>query len=339
MAEVVTKARAARNLLYRLEILAFWFVVAPLVARLPARLAYGTACRRGDWVFRHRPEVTAVIVRNLHLAFGETLSPAEAERVARELCRAGACEVIDIMRLRSGTRPLKKLVEIRGREHLEAAIAAGNGAILCTAHFGSFESAFSLIHASGFPVTAIGRWWWDYESGVSSATRRFWRFAYGRRILRYRQRPNIEPWSGEIMSGVRAATTLRRNEVLAICSDAGPLESDQSRTVKVPFLGQEATLLPGVITLARVTRAPVLMTFVYRSADYRHQVLEISSPLSLAGDPATAFARCAAAMDAAIRSQPAQWGYWTEPNGLTGLGLVAQAPSDDTDAVAWQSAS
>ena len=80
------------------------------------------------------------------------------------------------MRLRGRARALGKLVEIRGREHLDAALAAGKGAILCSAHFGSYDSAFSLLHASGFPVTSIGRWWWNYTPGVTPAVRRFWDF-------------------------------------------------------------------------------------------------------------------------------------------------------------------
>ena len=326
-AELMIETNTSRTLLRRLEIFAYW-LVAPLVARLPSKLAYGIACRRGDWIFRHWPEGPAMITRNLRQILGETLSPAEAERVAREALRAGSCDVIDIMRLRSRTRPLRKLVEIRGREHLEAAIVEGKGAILCTAHFGSYDTAFSLIHADGFPVTAIGHWWWDFSPGISPVVRRFWDFAHGRRLLRYRQRPNIEPWTDGIMSAMQAVTVLRRNEVVTICSDAYPLKSDQLRAVKVPFLGREAMFLPGVIRLARQSGAPILMMFTYRSEDYRHQVVEISPPLPVDGEPDMAFRRCAAAMEAAIRTKPSLWHFFGETDaGLSQLGLIPAAPS------------
>ena len=67
------------------------------------------------------------------------------------------------MRLRGPARFLARLVEIRGREHLQAALAGGRGAILCTAHYGSHQSAFSLLHASGIPLTTMGRWDWKYD--------------------------------------------------------------------------------------------------------------------------------------------------------------------------------
>jgi KDO2-lipid IV(A) lauroyltransferase len=310
-------------------------MIAWLTALLPARLAYWVACRRADWSTRRRPEGPAIIKRNLLQVFGETLSPAEAERLAREFNRAESCELIDIMRLRNRTpRPLGKLVEFRGREHLEAAMAEGKGAILCTAHVGSYASAFSLIHASGIPVTSIGRWWWNYDPAASPAVRRLWDFAYARRLLRYRQGPNIEPWTGRIASGVQAVRTLRRNEVVTILSDAPPLASDESRVVKVPFFGREGTFLPGVIHLARSSGAPVLMMSVVRSPDYRHQVVEISPPLSLEGEPQEALARCAAAMEATIRSNPALWLHWSETDFLADLGLIPRASSPRSAVVA-----
>jgi lauroyl/myristoyl acyltransferase len=158
--------------------------------------------------------------------------------------------------------------------------------------------------------------------------RRFWDFAYARRLLRYRQGPNIEPWTGRLASGVQAVRTLRRNEVVTILADAPPLASDESRVVKVPFLGGDATLLPGVIHLARSSGAPVLMVSVYRSPDYRHQVVEISPPLSLEGELEEAFARCAAAMEATIRTNPALWLHWSDPEALTSLGWAVPRFSD-----------
>jgi lauroyl/myristoyl acyltransferase len=327
------------KLLRRAESLAYWLVVAPLVAYLPAGLAYGVACWRGDWTSRYWPGKRAEIVRDLRQVLGDELTVEEAERLARDLFRFGSCEVIDIMRLRGRARPLRRLVEIRGRENLEAALADGKGVLLCTAHYGSFVSALSVLHASGFPLTNIGRWWWKYETGVSSAERRFWDFAYARRVLRHRQRPSIEPWPGRVQVAVQAADALRANEIVALSGDAAPLPVEQVRAVEVPFLGQQVRLVPGVVGLARLTGAPVLMAFVHRSADYRHQVLEISPPVPMDGEIAAAFGRCAAAMDAAIRTSPAHWYYWFETDVLATLGLLPSAPPNGMAAVSGEAAS
>jgi lauroyl/myristoyl acyltransferase len=316
----------AERLLRNVDGVAYWLVVAPLAARLPASLAYCVACWRGDWGFRYRAGKRSEIVHNLRRVLGDELGPEEPERAAREFFRMISCEVIDVMRLRGRARSLGKLVEIRGREHLDAALAGGKGAILCSAHFGSFDSCCSLLHASGFPLTTIGRWDWKYTPGLSSAERRFWDFACARRVLRHRQRPMIEPWPGRVQVAVQAAAALRANEVVTICSDAPPPDADRTRAVDVAFLGRQARLLPGVVTLARLSGAPVLMVFMHRLADYRHQVLEISPPVPMQGETATAFGPCVAAMDAAIRTSPAHWVYWANTDDLARL-LPAALPT------------
>ena len=317
-------AKAGR-LLRAAEAIAYWLAVAPLLALLPAGLAYRAACWRADWSYRSWPEKRGEVVGNLRRVLGEELSQQEAERLARAVFRTRSCEVIDLMRLRGRGRSLGKLIEVRGREHLDAALAAGKGVILCGAHFGSYDCAYSLLNADGVPVTSIGRWWWNYPPGGSPAVRRMWDFVFARRVHRYRQRPNIEPWPGRMQVAVQAATVLRGNEVLTIASEAPPLDAELSRTIEVPFLGRQARFLPGVVTLARLTGAPVLMVFVHRLPDYRHQVLEISAPVPMDGETATAFERCAVAIDAAIRAHPAEWDFWFEPDDLTRLGLLRDA--------------
>ena len=311
----------AERLLRSAEGVAYWAAAAPALARLPAAVGYRMACRRGDWLFRRQAGKRIELARNLRLVLGDELSPAAAQQVTRDWFRLASCEAVDVMRLRHRARPLRRLVEIRGREHLEAALAAGKGAILCSAHFGSYDSGFSALHASGFPVTTIGRWQHKYTASLSSAERRFWDRVYARPVQRHRQRPNIEPWPGRFEVAALAAAALRANEVVTISIDAPPLDSDRARAVEVPFLGRRARLLPGVVTLAQMTGAPVLTGFLYRAADYRHQVLEISAPVPVGGETATAFRRCAAEVSAAIQRSPAHWAYWASTADLANLGL------------------
>jgi KDO2-lipid IV(A) lauroyltransferase len=277
---------------------------------------------RADWSFRSWPEKRGEVVRNLRQVLGQELGQQEAERLARDIFRIRSCEVIDLMRLRGRATALGKLVEIRGREHLDAALAGGKGAILCGAHFGSYDCAFSLLHGDASPVTSIGRWWWNYPPDASSLVRRMWDYVFARRVHRHRQRPNIEPWPGRMQVAVQAAAALRANGVLTICSEAPPLDAELNRTIEVPFLGRKARFVPGVVTLAQLTGAPVLMVSVHRLADYRHQVLEISPPVPLDGGTTAAFERCAAALDATIRAHPAEWDFWFVPDDLARLGLL-----------------
>jgi KDO2-lipid IV(A) lauroyltransferase len=317
----MSESRAER-LLRSAEGVAYWAAVAPAAACLPAGLGYRIACRRGDWEFRYRHGKRAELIRNLRELLGDELSPDAVQQLARDWFRFASCEAIDVMRLRQQAGPLRRLVEIRGREHLDAALAKGKGAVLCSAHFGSYDCCFSLLGASGFAVTTIGRWQHNYTTGMSSAERRFWDVVYARRLRRHRHRPNIEPWAGRVAVAAQAAAILRANEVVTIAIDAPPLDSDLARTVEVPFLARQARFLPGAITLAQLTGAPLLMCFMHRAADYRHQVLEISEPVPVEGDMATAFARCAAEVSTAIRRSPAHWNYCASRADLANLGLI-----------------
>jgi len=312
--------------------LAYWAAIAPLAAMLPAGLSYRVACAWGDLTYRLLPDRPAELehLRRLREALGAELIPEDVETFARDFWRFRACEVMDLMKLRGRARPLAKLVELRGIEHLEQALEQGRGAILCSAHFGSYLGAFSLIHTSGFPLTNIGRWDWNYHrSELSAFERRFWDLAYARRVLRHRQQPNLEPWQGRNQVAVQAAAALHRNEVVTLCSDPAPIAADRARAVEAPFLGRRATLVPGVVTLAELTGAPLLMAFCHRLDDYRHQVLEISPPIPIDGDADAAFERCVAAMDAAIRAHPREWYFWFQRDELEGLGLLpAGNPSD-----------
>jgi Kdo2-lipid IVA lauroyltransferase/acyltransferase len=323
------RARSA-PLLRNLERAAY-LTAAPVLARLPAVLGYRMACWRGDWLYRRQAGKRAELERNLRLVLGNELSPATAKQVMRDWFRLTCCEAVDVRRLRRGARPLRRLVEVRGRGHLEAALAGGKGAILCSAHFGSYLSAFSVLHTSGFPVTTIGRWWYNYDASISSAERRIWDL-HLRQVRRHRQRPNIEPWPGRPQVAVLAAAALRANEVVTICIDAPPLVSDRARAIEVPFLGHQARLLPGAVVLAQLTGAPLLMCFMYRGADYRHQVLEISAPVAADGEAATAFERCAAEVSAAIQNSPAHWNFWARSGDLADLGLIP--PQRDTSPAA-----
>jgi Kdo2-lipid IVA lauroyltransferase/acyltransferase len=299
------------------------------VAFLPAPLAYKVACLRGDWRYRLDTYAREGIMRGLKEVLGDQLSPAERARVTRNYFRLRACEAVDMARLAGRGLALARLVEIRGLEHIEAALAAGKGAILASAHFGSLDSCFSLIGALGFPITVIGRWPSRFGRPIE---RFFFQLFIQKPVEHHRRRPNIQPRE-QLDTAVQAAAILRKNELIGICLDAPVLAASRRRAVSIDFLNGQALLLPGATTIAQLTGAPVLMTFMRRSPDWRHQVLEISPPVPLDGDTITAFRRCVAVMEAAIRQDPAHWNFWYGLSDLVKLGLLSEQTLQAPDVV------
>jgi lauroyl/myristoyl acyltransferase len=295
-------------------------LMRPLIAFLPAPLAYGVACLRGDWRYRLDTYAREGIMCALTDVLGDQLNPAERARVTRNYFRLRSCEAVDMVRLAGRGRALARLVEIRGLEHIEAALAAGKGAILCSAHFGSFDSCFSLIGAHGFPITVIGRWPYKFGRPIE---RFFFQLLIRKPVEHHRHRPNIQP-RGQFDTAVQAAAILRQNELIGICLDPPVLAADRRRAVPMDFLNGQALLLPGAIMIAQLTGTPVMMTFMRREADWRHQVLEISPPMPLDGDTVTAFRCCLAVVEAAIRQDPSYWSLWYPLSNLVKLGLLPE---------------
>jgi len=290
------------------------------MAFLLAPLAYRLACLRGDWRYWRETNTREAIMLGLKEVLGDQLNQAERAQVTRKYFRLRACEAIDQTRLAGRGRALARLVEIRGLEHIEAALAAGRGAIIATMHVGSYVSCFSLIGAHGFPITLIGRRQSKFDRPIE---RFFFQRFMQKPLERHRHRPNIEP-RGQFDTAFQAAAILRKNELIGICLDAIVLPANRERAVSMDFLNRQAMLLPGAITIAQFTGAPVLMTFMRRAVDWRHQILEISPPMPLDGDTMTTFRRCLAEGEAAIRQDPASWIYWHSPHDLVRLGLLPE---------------
>lgn len=333
-----------------LEELLYRLFIVPLVAFLPAPLAYGVACLRADWRYQHDALMRERIMHNLKEFFGSRLSREECACITRNFFRRRSCEVIDVMRLAGSGQALARLVEIRGLEHMEAALASGKGAMLCSAHFGSFAAAFSLLGVCGFPVTVVGNWRSTEYPSMSKVKRFLWRLSYEKPVARHRRRPNIEPMKERLRSAIRIAEVLRSNDLIAIPIDApytfaqpstmpissndlsaipidaAALPADRSRavrrTVRVDFLGQQILLVPGSVEIAQLTGSAVLMAIVHRSADWRHQVLEISPPVPLDGDALTVFKRCVKILEGPIDQNPAYWDWWGNRQNLVDLGVL-----------------
>lgn len=285
-----------------LEEVIYSTIIVPLIAFLPAFMAYGIACFRGDLLYHWDSAKREVIIQNLEFVLGTQLSSKVRIRVARDYFRVLSCEGIDIVRLRLNGKA-NAFVEIRGLENLKEALAKGRGAILCGAHFGALVSfTCSFLGARGFPITLMRR-----NGGI---VRNAWltHLNIASRLADHYLKGIVQPKLG---SAVQVAKILQQNEVIAIIIDTLPIvRSHPSQAVLVDFLNGKAYLFPGVTTIAKFTGAPILMNFARRSPDWRHQVIEISPPIMMDGDTRTIFARCVTAVDAAIRRDPSHWRPW-----------------------------
>ncbi len=131
--------------------------VSRLVARLPRRasLALGRGLGRlwGDLDARH----VALAAANLRRAFPHW-DEGRAWRTARGVYAHFGTVLIDLLWMDGrGRDAVMPLVEVEGRQHVEAALAPGRGALLVSGHIGNWE-LHGLAHGWLFgPIGVIAR--------------------------------------------------------------------------------------------------------------------------------------------------------------------------------------
>jgi lauroyl/myristoyl acyltransferase len=128
---------------------------------------------------------------------------------------------------------------------------------------------------------------------------------------------------GRYSVAVEAARLLRKNEIVGSQLEAPVTGSNYDRAIRFDFLGEKLVLLPGITTIAQLTGAPILVMLMHRSSDWRHQLLEISPPIPLNGDPITAFKRCLTIVEKAVGENPAYWRFLNLAK-LARLGFIEQ---------------
>lgn len=124
-----------------------------LSGHLPAGVLRGAARLVGHVAWSMAPGRRHVIATNMeYLVADPTARAQRGHRVLPNMLEAAT----DLWRLPSLDGPgLDRLVDARGLEHLDAAVAEGQGVILATAHLGPYELAGAWLAHRGYAVHAM----------------------------------------------------------------------------------------------------------------------------------------------------------------------------------------
>jgi KDO2-lipid IV(A) lauroyltransferase len=139
-----------------LEAWAAWFVGVAL-RFLPRRLALALGAVAGRLLAAADRRHVAIAVDNLRRAFPDW-DKARRLRTARGVYAHFGRMLFDILWLQGRSREtILSLVDVVGRAHVEAAMAAGRGAVLCAAHVGNWE-VHGIAHGLLFgPIGVVAR--------------------------------------------------------------------------------------------------------------------------------------------------------------------------------------
>jgi KDO2-lipid IV(A) lauroyltransferase len=128
-------------------------MVGPLPRRTTLALGRGVGRLLGDLDRRH----LAIAAGNLRQAFPDW-DEARALRAARGVYAHFGSVLFDILWLQRRTPDqIRSLLEVRGSEHVERAMAAGRGALMVTGHLGNWE-LHGVAHGLLFgPIHVVAR--------------------------------------------------------------------------------------------------------------------------------------------------------------------------------------
>jgi KDO2-lipid IV(A) lauroyltransferase len=269
-----------------------WIVlgIIHLSARLPVGLQLALGSGLG-WLFRilQRREVR-IARKNLEICLPE-LGPTERDALLRRHFRSIGLSVVEMgIGWFSPLEKLRKRVEIRGLEHLEAALARGNGALLVTAHFTPIEIGVCVLEDTPFTVSSLYR---PQRNAMMDAL-----------ILRGRSRFAAKQIARD---NVRMLIRLlKENEAVLYMPDQTYLGN---QSALIPFFGEPAMTNIATSKIARISGAPVLTYWFRRNPDQRSYTVEIGAPLEdfPSDDPIADTRRIVALLEEQIRKAPDQY--------------------------------
>jgi lauroyl/myristoyl acyltransferase len=244
----------------------------------------------------------AMITRHIRRA-DPTLGGMRLRRATQEAFDSYSRYFIESFRLpHLSPQQVERGMRVQGFEHVEAALAAGNGVILALPHLGGWEWA--------------GRWMVDRGLGMTVVVERleppelFEWFV----DLRAKLGMNVVPLGPS--AGREALAALKRNDVVCLLCD----RDIHRNGIPVEFFGEVTTLPAGPATLALRSGAPVLPTAVYFTDRTDGHLGVVRPPLDLArsgegfrADVAAGTRALASELEHLIRRAPHQW-HLFQPN-------------------------
>jgi lauroyl/myristoyl acyltransferase len=285
-----------------------WLTAWDLCRRLPEPVAYALGRTGGRAFYRLDAGRRQALRANLRHALGPALPPEQLERVVRRGFATYGRYWIEAFRLEDldPADIRRRLQVVEGREHLDAAVAAGRGTIFASPHLGNWDAGGAWLAASGYPATAVVERLQPPEL--------YERFAAYRRALGLELLP-LDDGSETLRGTLRA---LRDGRVVCLVSDRDLTGGG----LPVRLFGAATAMPGGPASLALRTGAALLPCAVYQDRRRGHWRAVIRPPLQqrpsgdARADVLALTQQLAEEFEALIARAPDQWHvlshYWRQ---------------------------
>lgn len=283
------KNKAVKQLIHRVEYKCIKFIIAVFMI-LPFKLVYIIAKLLGIFTYhiiRIRRNVT---LTNLKNSLSGEHSEKELRRIARETYINIGLTFIEMLLIPKFTGHLLKMVDMSESYILKRALDMGNGVILVSCHFGSWELNGAAIATSGFPVTVVVKR--QANPYIDSLIN----------LNRERVGMNIIAQGAAVKHIIRA---LRKHEIIGLISD-----QDAGRDgIFVDFFGRKASTPRGAAQLALKYNAPIVVVMTLRTGNGKFKSIFKEVSVHVDDTIESVTQRYTTVMENIIRRYPEQY-FW-----------------------------
>lgn len=283
------KNKAVKQLIHRVEYKCIKFIIAVFII-LPFKLVYIIAKLLGIFTYhiiRIRRNVT---LTNLKNSLSGEHSEKELRRIARETYINIGLTFIEMLLIPKFTGHLLKMVDMSESYILKRALDMGNGVILVSCHFGSWELNGAAIATSGFPVTVVVKR--QANPYIDSLIN----------LNRERVGMNIIAQGAAVKHIIRA---LRKHEIIGLISD-----QDAGRDgIFVDFFGRKASTPRGAAQLALKYNAPIVVVMTLRTGNGKFKSIFKEVSVHVDDTIESVTQRYTTVMENIIRRYPEQY-FW-----------------------------
>ena len=244
---------------------------------------------------RFSRQIRNATAANARRILGANLSNAECLRFARAVTGNFYDFVADVGRAMNWTpqQMLAQVASVEGKERYVAARASLRGAIVVTAHIGSFEIGLAALRQMEERVHVVFRR--DAADGFDRIRQAV------RQRLGVIEAPVDEGWG----LWVRLRDALMANDVAVIQGDR---VMPGQKGVRVPFLGSHIMLPAGPVKLAIASGAPIIPIFTTRNREGKICItIEEAIEVNEDADDVDALNRLARVLAKQVSAAPDQW--------------------------------
>lgn len=272
-----------------------WLLLATmwLLAHLPLVMSHAAGNLLGPLLLAANPKRRRVAMINLRLCFPGLTPAARWRLLLRHYC-ASAKGMLDLGYVWwRGPAWFDRRVRVRGREHLEAALAQGRRVILLTGHFAGMDLG-GIVLSRLHPAVSIMK---EIKNPLLNYFLWRGRVRFGGHL--YVRAQGLKPVLRELRAG-------------RMCYYIPDEDFGAREAVFAPFFGVAASTLGVLGRMAAITGAVVVPAFCRQRPWGRGYELILLPPLAPfpSGDVVRDTARMNAALEEGVRLMPAQY-LWT----------------------------